>query len=44
MFRHRCQATVHSEDGSVMEAKLECCKCKERESVLQLKLTSVKFH
>jgi len=44
MFRHRCHATVHSEDASVVEAKLRCCKCKERKRVLRVKLTSVKFH
>ena len=42
MFRHRCHATVHSEVGGVVEAKLGCCKCKERERVLRVKLTSVK--
>jgi len=44
MFRHRCQATVHNEYGSVMEAKLDWCKCQEGKSVLQVKSTSVKFH
>lgn len=29
---------------SVMEAKVVCCKCKKRKSVVQLKLTAVQFH
>jgi len=44
MFRHRCHATVQGEDGSVVEAKLGCCKFKERLRVMRVELTSVKFH